>query len=70
MFEVSVAPSPLILRAIQYVLYAKIGQLNMELDCLKKSQGSVFKRKTELDDPVMTALVRSVITGMPIHRLR
>jgi len=30
-------------------LYAKIGQLNMELDWLKKSQGSVFKRKTELD---------------------
>ena len=25
-------------------LYAKIGQLNMELDWLKKSLGSVFKR--------------------------
>jgi len=32
-------------------LYAKIGQLNMELDWLKKSQGSVFKRKTGWIDP-------------------
>jgi len=40
-------------------LYAKIGQLNMELDWLKKSQGSIFKRKTELDrPPYELALVR------------
>ena len=49
LFEVKRGPKPLDPQSDPVRLYAKIGQLNMELDWLKKSQGSAFKRKTALD---------------------
>ncbi|WP_262965779.1 transposase [Methylobacter psychrophilus] len=49
LFEVKRGSKPLDPQSDPVRLYAKIGQLNMELDWLKKSQGSVFKRKTGLD---------------------
>jgi transposase-like protein len=49
LFEVKRGSKPIDPQSDPVRLYAKIGQLNMELDWLKKSQGSVFKRKTGLD---------------------
>lgn len=49
LFEVKRGPKPIDPQSDPERLYAKIGHLNMELDWLKKSQGSAFKRKTDLD---------------------
>ena len=49
LFEVKRGPKPIDPQSDPERLYAKIGHLNMELDWLKKSQGSTFKRKTDLD---------------------
>jgi Transposase. len=49
LFEVKRGSKPIDPQSDPVRLYAKIGQLNMELDWLKKSQGSAFKRKTGLD---------------------
>ena len=43
LFEVKRSAKPLDPQSDPVRLYAKIGQLNMDLDWLKKSQGSAFK---------------------------
>jgi len=43
LFEVKRSAKPLDPQSNPVRLYAKIGQLNMDLDWLKKSQGSAFK---------------------------
>ena len=43
LFEVKRSAKPLDPQSDPVRVYAKIGQLNMELDWLKKSQGSAFK---------------------------
>jgi transposase len=49
LFEGKCGPKPINAESDPDRLYAKIGQLNMELDWLKKSLGSTFKGTPELD---------------------
>jgi len=63
LFEGKRGPKPINAESNPDRLYAKIRQLNMELDWLKKSLGSAFKRTPEPDASVPLSTQCKLLKG-------